>query len=176
MAVTPLGGGCYDVESHDDTYTVDVPGGRCTCPDYYFRGTNCKHRRRVAIEITQGRVPSPGRRRADCDNCGRESFVPETAVIPLCDDCRLDDGDVVVDRESADTLVVRRLTPDRADEYVIEATGTTVAEHPTNDRYPAEDPVVEAVYLGEQLRTDEPRVYAFPYSRLRKAEDAEIVD
>lgn len=175
MAVTPLGGGCYRVDTDGDTYTVDVPGHRCTCPDYRFRGTNCKHRRRVAIEITRGHVPAPGQRRADCAVCGHEAFVPETDRVPLCDDCRLDGGDVVVDRETDDTLVVRRVLPDRADEYVIEATGTTVAAHDTNEAYPAADPVVEAVYLGDRLRNDDPRVYAFPYSRLRQVEDAELL-
>ncbi len=176
MAVTPLGGGCYRVETADDTYTVDVPGHRCTCPDYRFRGTNCKHRRRVAIEITQGRLPAPGQCRADCARCGHESFVPETDDVPLCDGCRLDDGDVAVDRETADTLVVRRVRPDRADEYVVEATGQTVAAHDTNEAYPADDLVVDAVYLGDQLRNDDRRVYAFPYSRLRQVDDAAVVD
>lgn len=176
MAVTPLGGGCYRVDTDDDTYTVDVPGHRCTCPDYHFRHAHCKHRRRVAIEITQERIPAPGQRRADCARCGHEAFVPETDAVPLCADCRLDDGDVAVDRETADTLVVRRVHPDRADEYVIEATGRTVAAHDTNEDYPADDIVVEAVYLGDQLRNDDPRVYAFPYSRLRQVEDAAVLD
>lgn len=173
MAVTPLGGGCYRVETDDDTYTVDASGHRCTCPDYRFRGTNCKHRRRVAIEITRERVPAPGQRRADCARCGHESFVPATDDVALCGDCRLDDGEVAVDRETADTLVVRQVRPDRADEYVVEATRQTVAAHDTNEGYPPDDLVVDAVYLGDQLRTDDPRVYAFPYSRLRQVEDAD---
>ncbi|WP_299262857.1 SWIM zinc finger family protein [Halorientalis sp.] len=173
MAVTPLGGGCYRVETDDDTYTVDASGHRCTCPDYRFRGTNCKHRRRVAIEITRERVPAPGQCRADCARCGHESFVPATDDVALCGDCRLDDGEVAVDRETADTLVVRQVRPDRADEYVVEATRQTVAAHDTNEGYPPDDLVVDAVYLGDQLRTDDPRVYAFPYSRLRQVEDAD---
>lgn len=176
MAVRPLGGGCYAVESESDReYTVDVLDGRCTCPDYRYRGVRCKHRRRVAIEITRGRVPPPGKRVADCAHCGHESFVPETADPPLCEDCRVEPGDVVVDRETADTLVVERVRSARADEYVIEATGRTVAAHPTNDGYPADDVVVDAVYLGDSLRADDPRVYAFPYSRLSRTEDAAVV-
>jgi hypothetical protein len=176
MAVTPLGGGCYRVDTDHGEYTVDLPGRRCTCPDHRYRHERCKHSRRVAIEINLGRVPAPGQRRADCAVCGHEAFVPETGDVPLCADCRLDDGDVAVDRETGDTLVVRRVRPDRADEYVIEATGRTVAAHDTNDRYPADDLVVDVVYLGDELRNREPRVYAFPYSRLRQVEDAAVVD
>lgn len=171
MAVTPLGGGCYLVESeHGSEYTVDLVERRCTCPDYHFRGAQCKHIRRVAIEITQGRVPPPGKRAADCAHCGRESFVPETAAPPLCEDCRLEDGEVVVDRETADSLLVRRVRPERAHEAVIGETGTTVAAHPTNRSYPADDLVVDAVYLGDSVRNDDPKEYAFPYSRLRQVD------
>ncbi|WP_246984693.1 SWIM zinc finger family protein [Halorientalis marina] len=176
MAVTPLSGGCYAVETDHGSYTVDVPGRRCTCPDHRYRHERCKHLRRVAIEINLERAPPPGKRRADCAACGDEAFVPETAEPPLCTDCRLDPGDVVTDRETGDTLVVRRVRSDRADEYVIEATGKTVAAHETNERYPANDLVVDVVYLGDELRNREPRVYAFPYSRLRRVEDAAIVD
>lgn len=176
MAVMPLGGGCYAVETDHGEYTVDLPGRRCTCPDYRYRHERCKHSRRVAIEINLERVPAPGQRRADCAVCGHEAFVPETADVPLCRDCRLADGDVAVDRETGDTLVVRRVRPDRADEHVIEATGKTVAEHDTNERYSADDLVVDVVYLGDKLRNREPRVYAFPYSRLRQVGDAAVVE
>lgn len=176
MAVTPLGGGCYRVEGESERdYTVDLLDRRCTCPDYRYRGAQCKHLRRVAIEVTRRLVPPPGKREADCARCGHEAFVPETADPPLCDDCRLDTGDVVVDRESADSLVVRRVRPDRADEYVVPATGRTVADHAGNETYPADDHVVDVVYLGDHLRDDDPREYAFPYSRLRQAGDAAVV-
>lgn len=177
MAVTPIGGGCYLVESESgNEYTVDLIDRRCTCPDYQYRGVQCKHIRRVAIEITQERVPPPGKRVADCAHCGREAFVPETEEPPLCDDCRLEEGDLVVDRETADSLVVRRVRPERADESVIETTGRTVADHEGNEGYPTDDLVVDAVYLGASLRTDDPREYAFPYSRLRKTDDAAVVE
>jgi len=176
MAVTTLSGGCYTVATEHGEYTVDLPGRRCTCPDHRYRHERCKHIRRVAIEINLERVPAPGQRRADCAVCEREAFVPETVEPPLCDDCRLDPGDVAVDRETGDTLVVRGIRPEHADEHVIEATGKTVAAHDTNERYPADDLVVDVVYLGDELRTREPRVYAFPYSRLRRVADAAVVD
>jgi hypothetical protein len=43
-------------------YDVDLAGGdggRCTCPHHQYREARCKHIRRVAIEVTQGRVPAP---------------------------------------------------------------------------------------------------------------------
>lgn len=177
MATTPLGGGCYRVEGESDRdYTVDLLDRRCTCPDYRYRGAHCKHLRRVAIEVTRRLVPPPGRREGDCAHCGRASFVPEADDPPLCDGCRVEPGAVAVDRESADSLVVRRVRPDRAHESVIPATDRTVADHPGNEAYPADDLVVDAVYLGDHLRREDPREYTFPYSRLRKAEDAELLD
>lgn len=198
MAVTPLGGGVYRVETQDDhSYSVDLPGQRCTCPDHQYRGSQCKHLRRVAIEITQERVPPPGKEVADCAVCATESYVPELSDPPLCDDCRLEPGDIVRDRETGevdrgetsgeasgersepragDRLVVTRVTTDRADEYVIETAGRTVADYETNEDYPADDLVVEVVYLGAAARRDDPREYAFPYSRLDHSEDAALVE
>ena len=177
MAVVPLGGGVYRVETHEDhSYSVDLPGQRCTCPDHQYRGVQCKHLRRVAIEITQERVPPPGKEVADCAVCGTESFVPELSNPPLCDDCRLEPGDIVRDREASDRLVVQRVTPERADEYVVEAVGRTIADFETNEGYPAADLVVEVVYLGDAARRDDPRTYAFPYSRLDHSEDAALLD
>jgi len=177
MAVTPLGGGVYRVETHEDhSYSVDLPGQRCTCPDHHYRGVQCKHLRRVAIEVTQERVPPPGKRVADCVVCATESFVPETADPPLCEGCRLEPGDVVTDRESGSHLVVRRVRSDRADEYGIEAVGQTVADYETNAAYPDDDIVVEAAYLTDAVRHDEPRTYAFPYSRLDRSGDATVID
>jgi hypothetical protein len=178
MAVRPLGGGRYAVDSESGaTYVVDLPARDCSCPDHEIRGAHCKHIRRVAIEITAGRVPPPGRRAVPCGACGTETFVPEAEPPPhLCPVCAIDPGDVVLDRETGDRLVVVRVTPDSADEHHIEATGDTVAAHPTNAGYPAGDLVIEAAYLGDVARNDRPRTYAFPRSRLRRTDDSELVD
>lgn len=168
MAVRPLGRGRYAVDSQSGaTYVVDLPAGTCTCPDHAIRGEQCKHIRRVAIEVTAGRVPAPGKRAATCDACGTPTFVPETAEPPaLCAACFLEPGDRVVDRETGDSLVVAAVTNRRADETPIEAADCTVAEYPTNRAYPSDDLVVEAVYAGDAGRNAQPRRYAFPLSRL----------
>ena len=169
MAVTPLGAGRYAVESESDArYLVDLPRGRCSCPDHGIRGERCKHLRRVAIEVNERRVPPPGAREGRCGGCGRTTFLPEEGPS-ICGDCWLEPGDVATDRETGETLVVQRLTDEHADERIVEATGRTVADHPTNDGYPSDDPVVEVVYpfsgSPEQRLEELPR-YAFPYSRL----------
>ena len=176
MAVRPLGR-VYAVDSESGTtYVVDPVAGTCTCPDRQFRGETCKHLRRVAIEITARRVPPPGQRRADCAACGTETFTPvDASGPPLCSGCDLDQGEVVLDRETGDRLVVVRMLSDHADEVTIAATGGTVAAHPTNDGYPTDDIVVEAVYL-DALGDEELTRYAFPRSRLRRTDDAAIVD
>ncbi len=176
MAVRHLGGSRYAVDSQSGaTYVVDLDEQTCTCPDHQIRGETCKHLRRVAIEITSRRVPPPGKMAATCAECGRETFVDEDATLPLCPDCRFDPGDVVRDRETDDRLVVRRVTPRRADETTIPAADTTVADYPTNEGYPADDLVVEVVYAGDLARRDEPRVYSFPHSRLQRVDDAELI-
>jgi len=173
MAVRPLPGSRYAVDSASGaTYVVDAAAGTCTCPDHQIRGRRCKHVRRVAIEITAGRVPPPGQVRAACDACGAETFVPERAPTPhLCGACAIEPGAIVVDRETGDRLVVARVTDQRADETPVTAADCTVAAYPTNDGYPSEDLVVEATYLG-----DGDRRYSFPRSRLRRTDDAAIVD
>jgi len=169
MAVRPVGHGGYAVESESGaTYLVSLPRSDCTCPDHEMRGERCKHLRRVAIEVTEGRVPPPGKRREDCAACGRESFVPESGPA-VCGDCWLERGDLATDRESGDTVVVCRLTDETADGRFIEAADCTVADYPANDGYPADDPVVEVVYPFDgdpDAGLDERRRYAFPYSRL----------
>lgn len=176
MAVRPLGDGEYAVDSQSGaTYVVDPLDGSCTCPDATIRGEICKHMRRVAIEITARRVPPPGQRRADCAACGTETFVPEASDPPvLCDACRIDPGDIVLDRETGDRLVVVSVTDRRADEVVVED-DVTVAGYPTNDGYPDDDPVVEASYLTDAATSDDPRRYSFPLSRLRPTDDAALV-
>jgi hypothetical protein len=173
MAVTPLGGGRYAVEGQSErTYTVDLPAGDCSCPDHRIRGVRCKHLRRVAIMVNRHETPPPGRLAGECLACGRERFLVESGPA-LCDDCRPDPGDFATDRETGDTLLVARVTTDRADEVAIEGWGT-VADYPTNDGYPRDDPVVEVVYPFSGKRgqnvTDLPR-YSFPLSRLSVREE-----
>lgn len=169
MAVRPVGEGRYVVESQSGAeYLVDLPKGDCSCPDHEIRGEHCKHLRRVAIEVTERRVPAPGMTEADCAICGRESFVPETGPA-VCADCWLEGGELATDRETGDTVVVYRLADETAEERYIDAAGCTVADYPRNDGYPRNDPVVEVVYpFSGDARADldeRPR-YAFPYSRL----------
>jgi len=177
MAVRVLGDGEYAVDSQSGaTYVVDLRSGRCTCPDATIRGETCKHLRRVAIEVTTRRVPPPGRRRGSCAACGTETFVPEDDDLPLCNSCRLEGGDVVLDRETGDRLVVVAVTDRRAEDVTVEPAGVTVAEYPTNDGYPDEDIVVEAVYLTDAVAGEAPRRYSFPHSRLRRTDDAALLD
>ncbi len=171
MAVAPLGD-TYVVESESGaTYVVDPVAGTCSCPDQQIRGETCKHLRRVAIEITAGRVPPPGARRVDCDACGTETFAHRERDPPyLCGNCALAPGDVVVDRETDDRLVVVRVTADRADEVSVK--DTTVAAYPKNEGYPDDDLVVEASYLSDALASEEQTRYSFPHSRLRRTDTA----
>jgi hypothetical protein len=161
MAVSPLSDGRYAVDSQSGaTYTVSLPRTRCSCPDHEIRGERCKHLRRVAIEITEGRVPPPGFRTANCLACGRGTFVPENARLPLCPYCEFDAGERVRDRETGDLLTVVHTTDRRAAEVEIETLDSTVAAHPTNRAYDPGEPVVEAVYPGSDNH------YSFPRSRL----------
>jgi len=177
MAVSPRQGSTYAVTTESGhTYLVDVKRRSCSCPDNRIRGEHCKHLRRVAIEITARRVAPPGKQRATCDACGTVTFVDEDARAPhLCERCRLVPGDVVRDRETGDRLVVVRVTDERASERVVEATGETVAAYDTNAGYPDDDLVVEATYLTDAVRSDDPRRYAFPRSRLERT-DERLVD
>ncbi|WP_254279599.1 SWIM zinc finger family protein [Haloarcula marina] len=177
MAVRPRGNSTYAVTSESGhTYLVDLADHSCSCPDHQIRGEQCKHLRRVAIEITTRRVPPPGHQRARCDACGEVTFVPTGADPPhLCERCRLAPGDVVRDRETGKRLVVAAVTNDHADEYVIAATGRTVADHETNGGYPAADIVVEATYLTDAARRPDPKRYAFPHSRLAKTDEQLVV-
>ncbi|MCQ4333084.1 SWIM zinc finger family protein [Natronomonas sp. F2-12] len=174
MAVTPLGGGRYAVASHSGArYLVNLPDGDCSCPDHEIRGERCKHLRRVAIEVTDRRVPPPGRRRGECTVCGLPSFVPETG-LPVCSDCRFERGDLATDKETGDVVVVYRQTDETAAERYVGTADCTVAEYPKNDGYPSTDPVVEVVYPFSGDRnadiSERPR-YAFPRSRLAAREE-----
>jgi hypothetical protein len=176
MAVRPLGDGRYAIDSESGaTYVVDPENRSCTCPDHAIRGERCKHLRRVAIEISTGRVPPPGERRATCRACGAKTFVPTDAVPALCPDCHLGPGDVVRDRESGKRLVVAGVSDRRADEVRVGPDNRLVAAYDTNAAYPQDDPVVEATYLGEYA-AENPRRYSFPHSRLARVDNAQILD
>lgn len=176
MAVVPIGGGCYDVVSGaDQVYTVDLVDGRCTCADYRYRRARCKHLRRVAIDVTERRVPAPGQRAATCGDCGRRVFVEETRPDPVyCEDCDLVTGDFVRDREAGTLLVVVRPTTRRADEVSVPGREQTVAEYAGNEAYDPADPVVEVVYPlpagldPDELRDHHLRRYSFPRGRLER--------
>ncbi|WP_227353352.1 SWIM zinc finger family protein [Haladaptatus salinisoli] len=189
MAVTTLGGGLYEVESQsDNTYFVDLLGGRCTCPDHMMRGVRCKHIRRVAIEINEGRTPPPGKEAVECARCDSVVFVDERKAdeTHFCDYCELQSGDAVVDRATGDLLIVVRMTDRRADEVEVPDKDCTIAEYPTNREYPADDPVVEVLYpipsglRPEQLKEHHLRRYSFPRSRLkypeRPSDQSELTD
>ncbi|MFB6119325.1 SWIM zinc finger family protein [Halosegnis sp.] len=168
MAVEARGGGVYAVASaSDNEYRADLLTGSCTCPDSGFRGARCKHLRRVALEVTRGDVPPPGRLSGTCAACSRESFLPEVGPR-LCDDCRYEPGTAVRDRETGDILVVACVTDTPASEYATDE-GRVVADYETNVGYPVDDPVVEAVYPfsapASVDRADLPR-YGFPHARL----------
>lgn len=167
MAVRPLGTE-YAVDSTSEfTYIVDLANRECTCPDHKYRGQLCKHLRRVAIEITLGRVPPPGRRWADCVVCGTDTVVEFDDRNPaLCSFCDYEPGEILEDRNTGDKVMVLRVTDRRADEVSVPTTGQTVAEYSTNEGYPDDDLVVEVVYLT-QAGTPNPTQYSFPHSRLQ---------
>jgi len=176
MAVARREDDSYAVTSESGhTYRVDLRERSCSCPDHRIRGERCKHLRRVAIEITARRVAPPGHERARCDACGTVIFVGRESSPHRCRRCLLVAGDVVLDRETGDRLVVARVTDDRADERLVESTGETVAEYDRNEGYPDDDIVVEATYLSDAARSGKQRRYAFPRSRLDRT-DAELVD
>ncbi|SEO57277.1 SWIM zinc finger [Halogranum amylolyticum] len=174
MVVRPLRDDRYVVETDHGTYVVDLDERSCTCPDHAIRGARCKHLRRVAIEVNEGRVPPPGKRSAVCAVCGVRTFVPIAERGPqLCDDHRFTPGEFARDRETGSVLVVTELTTERADEYETEE-GRTVADYETNVHYGGHEPVVEAAYV-ESLRAvdgvvdlEGVRRYGFPASRLQR--------
>jgi hypothetical protein len=171
MAVEHVDDAEYVVEGASGTrYVVDLGESSCTCPDHELRQERCNHLRRVAIEINRGMVPPPGRVEATCTACGDHAFVDPGTSIPLCLSCHVDPGDTVRDRETGDVLVVAAVCPETADTVEV-ANGVTVAAYDNNEGYPADDPVVEAVYpfSGEASQSlEEQRRYEFPLSRLQR--------
>ncbi|WP_263021050.1 SWIM zinc finger family protein [Natronobiforma cellulositropha] len=177
MAVLALGDGLYEVESEEEhTYLVDIDAGRCTCPDHVFRGVRCKHVRRVAIEITDGRVPPPGRIVRECAECARPLIVEEETPTPVyCPAHTLYPGDAVRDRETGDRLTVVDVSPLRADHVRIRETECTVSEYGSNASYDPDVPVVGAVYPHARVARngvvpDSLKVYVFPRPRLERVE------
>ncbi len=174
MAVRALGRGTYEVVGQsDDAYLVDLPAGRCTCPDHRFRDERCKHVRRVAIEITADRVPGPEQVAVDCERCGETVFRDQDASEPyLCPAHELSIGGFVYDRETGQRLLVIGLSDRRANEVSISAARGTVADHYSNREYDADDFVVSVVYPDSfELTEHGPvpgslTVYSFPRSRL----------
>lgn len=88
----------FIVETTETTYLVDTREGVCACPDSLYRGTECKHLRRVRHEIGERPIPATvangGRERpvdcacADlsdllCWPCAREGFETQN---PATDD------------------------------------------------------------------------------------------
>lgn len=175
MSVIALGDGYYEVDAASgNTYLVDIETPRCTCPDHAFRDVRCKHIRRVAIEITDGRTPPPGKLAVTCVDCGERLFVDETATGPFyCDRHSLFPGATVIDRETGDRLVVVSLSDLRADAVQIPDADCTVAEYATNDAYRPDEPVVGAIYPHATIATngvipERIKVYVYPRTRLQK--------
>lgn len=59
MTVLPEGGDIYAVTTESGSeYSVDRREGRCTCPDWQYRNTRCKHVRRVAFATGDRPIPA----------------------------------------------------------------------------------------------------------------------
>lgn len=177
MTVLALGSGRYAVGSESgNDYLVDVREGRCSCPDHAIRGARCKHLRRVAIEITAGAVAPPSHVASTCAACGGFALVPPATPEPhLCSTHAFAVGDRVRDRETGEVVVVA-VSAERADAVTVPGRDVSVAEYETNAAYPADDPVVAAVYpsvrvTGQGARPETLRVYSFPLSRLERVDD-----
>jgi hypothetical protein len=179
MTVEALGDSLYEVDTdHGVSYLVDLRDRRCSCPDHTFRGVRCKHLRRVAIEITEGRTPPPGQLVVRCTVCSEELFVPEESTDrpQYCVAHRLEPGAFVRDRETGDRLLVVSISERRADRTKVGKSAYSVATYPNNRGYDPDDPVVGAVYpqsveIGSRgPEPDELRVYSFPRSRLERVE------
>lgn len=193
MSVEALGDALYEIETEHGTYLVDLASRRCSCPDHTYRDVRCKHLRRVAIEITDGRVPPPGRVAVECTICGEELFVDsaerssadrsseqrsredESGEGPhYCEAHTIETGAVVRDRETGDRLLVVHVSERRADRVRVGESAYSVATYPNNRAYDPADPVVGAVYpqsVEMGSRGPEPgelRIYSFPRSRLER--------
>lgn len=177
MTVEALGDSLYEVDTdHGVSYLVDLRDRRCSCPDHTFRGVRCKHLRRVAIEITEGRTPPPGQLVVRCTVCSEELFVPEESTDrpQYCVAHRLEPGAFVRDRETGDRLLVVSISERRADRTKVGKSAYSVATYPNNRSYDPADRVVGAVYpQSVSMRESGPEpdslgVYSFPHSRLER--------
>ncbi|MGB9964460.1 SWIM zinc finger family protein [Halobacterium sp. CBA1126] len=176
LRVTARGDGTYDVHSPSgNVYAVDLDAGECACPDHQFRGARCKHLRRVAIDVTLGDVPAPGERATACAACDAGLFAGRDTADPVyCEDCTLEAGETVVDRETGDLVVVVESTDDRASDVPVAGRGWSVADHHSNRDYDPDDRVVDALYpLDRGVSPDEisprdRRRYSFPRGRLER--------
>ena len=81
MTVRPLRDGRYVVETEGGTYVVDLDARECTCPDHAVRGATCKHLRRVAIDVTEDRVPAPTGGRLVSDFATNADFGGHEPVV-----------------------------------------------------------------------------------------------
>lgn len=177
MGVEALGNALYEVETdHDASYLVDLGSRRCSCPDHTFRSVRCKHLRRVAIEITEGRLAPPGYLPVECAICREELFVPEESVDRprYCNEHALEPGMFVRDRETDDRLLVVHVSDRQADRVRVGDSAYSVATYPNNRSYDPADSVVGAVYpqsvkmIDSGPEPDSLRVYSFPRSRLER--------
>lgn len=175
MSVLALGDGLYEVDSTSGaTYLVDLEASRCSCPDHFFRDARCKHLRRVAIEITEGRTPPPGQLAVSCTDCGATVFRDETRQDPAyCSRHELHPGELARDRETGDRLVVVAVADRRADSVTIGGSDRTVADYGTNESYEPHEPVIGAIYPHATVTSDGTvppalNVYVFPRTRLRR--------
>lgn len=164
MAVSALDSGRYHVTGQTGVYEIDLESGDCSCPDHIYRNELCKHLRRVAVEVTMGRLPAPNQRAVTCMACHERHFV-HSSDPAVCESCQFTKETPVRDRETGDLLVVVEQTGERADcvSIVTRDGRTSIADYPTNRAYPHGDPVVWCIYpfSGESEQR-----YAFPHSRL----------
>jgi hypothetical protein len=60
ITVLPEGGDIYTVvgQNQNGEYAVDSREGRCTCADHRYRGTRCKHIRRIALATGERPIPA----------------------------------------------------------------------------------------------------------------------
>mgnify|MGYP000085477741 FL=1 len=169
MTVRPFGD-AYLVDCDDGTRYVSLAPSNCSCGDSPAED-RCEHVRRVAIEINLGRVPPPSERAVPCAGCDRRVAVSAAdSPPPLCAECHLAPGDLVVDETGdGETPLLVVSEPGRpADVVAVPDDDRTVADYPGNDGYAPDEPVVEVVYPRTVSTDRPPRRYRFPLARLER--------